>query len=139
MNWGKTLLAALVGGIIQFFLGWAIYGIALESTFAPSEEMAKCIMKPFVMWAMIVSCLAWGFMFAYIFAKWAGIKTFGTGAVAGAIIAALVSLSVDMSMFSFYSFMSIQNIVIDIVAAAFISAITGGAIGWMLGRDGGAS
>lgn len=137
MNVGKMLLAAVVGGVVYFLLGWLVYGTLLASVFEPAAEMKAVIARPqeeFKLGSMLVSCLAWGGLLSYIFARWAGIRTFTSGATAGAIIGALVSLCVNTSMYAMYTFVTTTQIGADLVMSAVISAITGGVIGWMLGR-----
>ncbi len=134
MNINKMLLGALAGGVAYFLLGWLVYGMLLANTFAPSEETLAVIAKEeFGMVAMLVSCLAYGLLLAYVYARWANISTFATGAKAGAIIGALTSLWINMSMFAMYNFVTIENALIDLVVHAAVSALVGGVIGLVLG------
>ncbi len=130
MNTNKILLGGLAGGVAYFFLGWLVYGILLGSVFESPAAVAK---DPMEMWAMALSCLLFGLLLALIFGRWANISTFMTGAQAGALIGALVAAWVDFSMFSMYNFVSLQQVLIDIVVAAVVAAITGGIVGLALG------
>ncbi len=139
MNVGKMLLAAAVGGVVYFLLGWAVWGVALANFFKHAAEVEALIQRPpeeFGLVSMLLSCLAWGVLFAYIFSRWAGIRTFASGAVAGATIAVLVSLSVNFGMLAMYksNFTDPTKLVADAVVSGVVSAIVGGVIGWMLGR-----
>ncbi|GJM36293.1 MAG: hypothetical protein DHS20C18_52940 [Saprospiraceae bacterium] len=130
MNTNKILLSALAGGVAYFFLGWLVYGILLQGMMEMPAAIAK---EPMEMWAMAISCLVYGLLLAVIFGHWASISTLMTGAKAGAIIGALVAAYVDFSFFSMYNFITLQSVIVDIIAATALSAITGGVVGWVLG------
>lgn len=135
MTVNRLLLATLAGGIAYFLLGFLVYAVLLENVFALPPETEQVIQKqPMAMWAMVMSCLVWAFLLAMIYARWAGISTFKTGAMAGAVIGLLVSLSVNLSMFSMYNFVTIPALVADCLANGVITGITGGVVGWVLGR-----
>jgi hypothetical protein len=140
MNLGKTFLATAVGGIVYFLAGWLVWGILLSNTLSPAPDVKELIIRPdaeFGMFPMVLSSFIWAGLLAYIFSNWAGgIRTFATGAVAGAVIAGLVSLSYDFGMVAMYksNFMDLTKALINSSASAATSAIVGGVIGWMLGR-----
>lgn len=134
MNIKNLLVGSLVGGIVYFLLGWLAYGMLLASVFEIAEETRAAIEKPFNMGAMFVSCLGYGILLTYIYERWANISTFSTGATAGAVIGALSALWINMSMFSMYNFVTMQNSLIDIVVHAVVSGLTGGVIALVLGK-----
>ncbi len=135
MNINKMLLGALAGGVAYFLLGWLVYGILLSSVFAIAEETRTVIAKEqFGMTAMFISCLAYGLLLAYIYERWANISTFVTGAKAGAVIGALATIWVNMSMFAMYNFVTLQNSVIDLFVHAAVSALVGGVVAYVLGK-----
>ena len=134
MNVNKMLLGALAGGVAYFFLGWLVWGTLLAGIMEMPAEMKAVVGKePMVMWSMIVSCLVYALLLAYIFERWAGISTFLTGAKAGALIGGLSAASVDFSFYSMTNMMNTTQLVTDIVAATIVSAIVGGLIGFVLG------
>jgi hypothetical protein len=140
MNLGKTLLATAVGGIVYFLAGWLVWGILLSDTLSPAPDVRDLIIRPdadFGMLPMVLSSFIWAGLLAYIFSNWAGgIRTFAAGAVAGALIAGLVSLSYDFGMVAMYksNFMDMTKALINSSASAATSAVVGGVIGLMLGR-----
>ena len=92
----------------------------------PAEEMNLLL--------MFFSCLMMGILLAYIFEKWAGIRTAATGAIAGAIIVALITLNVDLGHLAMSRmFTQTAYIWVDLIAGAAVGAITGAAVGWWLG------
>ena len=137
MDTKKFLLAGLIGGVAYFFLGWLIYGILLRDLMVLPEDFKSIIEYPeeeFRISYMIMSCLAFSYFITFIFMKWAGIKTFKTGAKAGAIIGLFVSFSIGTSMVSMYKFALMANTLWDMLGSAITVGITGGIIGWYLGR-----
>jgi len=137
MDTKKFALAGLIGGVAYFFLGWLVYGILLMDLMAIPEEFKSVIEYPeeeFRISYMIMSCLASGFFITFIFTKWANISTFKTGAKAGAIIGLFISFMVGTSMVSMYKFALMANTLYDMVGSAITLGLTGGIIGWYLGR-----
>lgn len=122
----------------MFLLGWLVWGILLKSTMdAQLAEAAKALMRPetdMVWWALIVGNLAFGFLLAIIFGRWANIGTFSTGAMAGAAIGFLVTLAFVMIWYAMTTIWSLTGGIIDIVASTVVMGIVGGIVGWWMGR-----
>ncbi len=131
------LLAALVGGVVAFLLGWLIFGMLLagymdahivkyEGLMKPQEEMNLGLM--FVNNLLVALLLAWalGRM---------GVKDFQGGAVAGAIMGFLFYLSVDLGFLAMTNlFDGPGMVVVDALANAVLTALVGGTVGLVLGR-----
>jgi hypothetical protein len=133
MNWSKLGIATLIGGLVYFLVGWLVYGLLLKD----AMPLPEGIMRPddqMNMGFMIVSCLAFAALLAYIASR-IGISTLQSGAILGAAIGALVSLSVGFGQAAMYTFGTAQNALIDTVSNAVVSGIAGGAIGWYFGRN----
>ena len=135
------VLAGTIAGAVVFFLGgWLIWGILLRSYFdSTMSASAKSVMNlepNFV--PLILAQLAFGALFAYIFDQWATIRTFGGGLKAGAIIMFLMILGFDLQMSAFFKDMHVGSpyipMVVDVLAATVLGAITGGVIGLVLGK-----
>mgnify|MGYP001596859537 CR=1 FL=1 len=136
MDTKKLLMGTVVGGIAYFFLGWIIYGMALMSTMAEYSN-AACMRAEtdMVWWALILSCFASAALITSIFLKAGNVSSFGSGAQLGAMISFLVSVSVDLGMYSMMTtFTDPTGIVIDVVAATVIGAVVGGIIAIVIGR-----
>lgn len=137
MKTNKILLAGLVGSIVAFFLGFLVYGIALKGFFVENMGSATGVLRADdeMLWIpMIVGHLAWGFLIAIIYGRWANISTFSTGAMAGAVIGGLVALTHDMIDLGSTHLMNATGAIANVVVMAIMGAITGGVIGWFLGR-----
>lgn len=135
----KVIIAAILGGIIAFVGGFLIYGLALQNFMAANTGTATGVMKTEMgasnMVYIFIGNLATGLLIAYIFDKWANIRTLSTGAQAGAWIGLLVSISLDFSMYGTSNIMNMKAVLVDIVAGSFLTALVGAGVAWWLGRN----
>lgn len=136
MNTSKLLIASIIGAIVNFLGGWVIYGMLLEKIM--KENMtpeAQTLHKTEPNLAGIfVAGLIMSLLFAYIFEKYANIRTLVGGAVLGAIMGALITLSIDIQFWSMLTIFSSMNaILFDLIGGTVLSALVGAAIGWFLG------
>lgn len=131
------LLAALVGGVAAFFLGWLIFGIVTAGYMEKHVLQAPGLMKTEAemnLGLMALSNLAVALAFAWIFDRM-GVVTAMGGAMAGAVIGFLFYLSVDLS------FLAMTNMLdgpvaalVDTLSYTVWSSCVGGVVGYMLGR-----
>lgn len=137
MDAKKRILATLVGFVVFFLLGWLFYGFLLMDFYSDNSGTATNVMRAetdMVWWALIVGNVFQAYFLVYIFGKWANITTFGGGFSAGLIIGLILGFAFNLSM---YGTMNISNLTITLIdpfVSGIMMAITGGAIGWMLGR-----
>lgn len=135
MDVRKLLLGTLVGGIALFLLGWLIYGFLLASFMESSTtEAAAALMKETPDWIwLIIGTLLTALFITYIFLKWAGISTFGSGAQAGFIMGLILFLGMNAMWYSMAEMSTLSWHVVDAIASAVMWAIAGGVIGVVLG------
>lgn len=70
----KTIIAAIIGGVAAFLLGWLFYGMLLKDTMAGMMGSAQNVMKKdneIIFWALILGNLVIGYLVAWIFSSWA--------------------------------------------------------------------
>jgi hypothetical protein len=122
MNAKIFLVSGVIGGIVNFLLGWLFYGIIFMEEFPVNGEINM---------TMIASgSLIWGLFVAYIFNKWAHISTWKTGLQAGAVIGLFLALYYDI----FYNSMNAFDVIdwqimgLDIIITITITALSGAAI-----------
>lgn len=136
MNTGKFLIGSIIGAVVNFLVGWVLWGMLLmdmmsEGTNEAMKSMQKSEMN-YVM--MFLSCLCVSMAIAYIFERWTSIRSFMNGAVAGGILMGLIYASMDLSWNSMTTIYTNNTVMIaDIAAGAVSGAITGGVIAWWLG------
>ena len=131
----RVLAATVAGGVTYFILGFLIWGLFLEDAMRPYMNVYPGLMNEVPVWApLIFANLVTAFLFAYILDNWAQVRTFAGGAKAGAIIAFLQTLSLQLM---FLAFMNIAKNyippIVDVIVATVMGAITGGVIGLVLG------
>ncbi len=135
MNIKKLSIATLVGAVVFYLAGFLIWGIALDGLqndhLTHYEGLGKEMPD---MLPMILSMVCTALLYAIIYEKWAGIRTFMTGAKAGALIALLVGLGHSLLMMSMMNLIDWTIVFSDVVGNLVWGALGGGVIGWMLGK-----
>lgn len=132
----RVLVAAVGGGITFFILGFVIYGLILESTvMKPNMIEYSGLMKEMPNFApLVLANIVSALLLAYIFDKWANIRTFVGGMQGGAVVWFLISLSFQLM---FLAFMNLHKnyipAIADVLASTVMGAIGGGVIGLILG------
>lgn len=133
----RVLVAAVVGAIIMFFLGWLIFGIALQSFLQANTIQYPGLMKEPMpdMLPLVLSNFAFAWLYAFIFDQWAGVRTFVGGALAGITIAIPLAIAIDLQYLAFMNiYRTITVLFVDVAAVAVMNAITGGVMGFILGK-----
>ncbi|WP_396170396.1 hypothetical protein [Flavobacterium sp.] len=125
MNVKNFLVAGIVGGIVNFLLGWVFYGMLFNDIYPEGEEMNLVL--------TFLGCLTSGLFVAFIFTKWASITMPLTGLKAGAIIGFFTSLSMNFFMYSNKA-VNYQNIALDVVISIVMGALAGAAVAFILGK-----
>lgn len=120
------IIAGVVGGLVDFLLGWLFYGMLFKDFFP--QDQANMHLE-----FIFLGCLVYGLFIAYIFTKWAGITEAGTGAKAGAVIGFFFALSVNLFMMSSKE-PDYQMIVMDTAITIVMSAIVGAVIALVNGK-----
>lgn len=130
----RVLLAALVGGVAFFLMGWLVWGILLMDMMREMcPGMAGIEKNPPDMVPLFLGNLVAGLFTALLFSRWAGINTFMGGLQAGAWVFGLIALSFDFTFMGTTTAMTWGGVVVDVVANTVVGAIVGGVVGWVLG------
>ena len=132
MNTQKFLVSGIVGGIVSFFAGYLIYGLALTDFFAKNAGTATGVMRPMtdmIWWSVILGSIFMGLTFSYIFNRWANINSLSAGASAGAVIGLLMTAGTDFLMYGTSNLNNLTGTVVDVIAGTVMGAITGAAVG----------
>jgi hypothetical protein len=130
----KLLLATLAGGVAAFLFGYLFFGILLADFYATNITSYEGLIKnPPNLFMIFVSNLILSFLLAYIFSRWAGIKSAAQGAQAGFIIVGLIAISIDVFQFATMNLISPLFIAVDTVGNAIFGAVVGSVAGFVLG------
>ncbi len=125
MNLKNFFIAGIVGGIVDFLLGWVFYGMLFKDIYPQNENTNLTF--------IFLGCMTSGFFISYVFTKWAGITNSVTGLIAGAVIGFFTSLSMNFFMYSSLP-LNTQNLVTDVVISTIIAACMGAAIAIVNGK-----
>ncbi len=137
MNVKKVLLGGLAGGIAAFLAGWVIYGVILMDFMAAHKGSATGVDKAEMdLFHVFLGNLCLGLLLAYIYDRWAGINTFVSGAKAGATIGVLMCASFNLQFLGMTNIMTFAGAAVDVIGYTLLAAITGGAVGFVLGKLG---
>ena len=122
MNAKNFLVSGVVGGIVNFLLGWLFYGILFESQFPVTGEMNMTM--------IVLGSLVGGLFVAYIFTKWAHINNWMTGIKSGAILGLFLALywNFFINVKKSTDYIDWQIFGLDTVLTIVLTALTGAAI-----------
>jgi hypothetical protein len=133
----NRVLATLVGFVVLFLLGWLLYGMLLMEFYTTNTGSATGVMRgdtEMVWWALILGNLFQAYFLVYVFGKWANITSFGGGFQAGAILGLILGLAFNLIMFATTNIMNLTSALVDPLVSAVMMGLTGGVVGFMLGR-----
>lgn len=130
MKTKNFLVAGLVGGIVDFLLGWLFYGIVFKDTFPQPEESSESMLFIFL------GCITFGLFVSYIYNQWAQISTGATGAKAGAIIGLFVGLFFNFFNLAMSADAAFNLAALDVGISVVMTAIIGAVIGMVNGKMG---
>ncbi len=132
MNTSKFLLGGVVAGIAYNLFGYVFYDLLFGNTLGEMMPNMKAVqgLNPV---ALVIGNLSLGFLLSYIFERWAGIRTFMSGATAGATIGFLVAFGYDCVFHGTTNLMTWGGVFVDALIFTALSAIAGGLAGWALG------
>lgn len=122
------VVAGIIGGIVDFVLGWLFYGLIFANFFPKTDESTKSMVF------ILLGCLTFGLFLSYIFNRWAQISTAATGLKAGAIIGIFMGLITNFFKMAMQSNMSYERFGIDILISILLAAGVGAAIGFINGK-----
>jgi len=130
----RVLVGGIIGGVVVFFLGYLLYGMAFSSLF-DQHTMAGISrsMEEFGWLHLILGNLFYGFLMAYILHK-ANTVTFGSGATVGMIVGLLMGLAGNLTAHGTTHIHTMTGHLIDVVVVTIMMTVVGGVIGWWYGR-----
>ena len=137
MDAKTRIMATLAGFVTLFLLGWLIYGMLLMDFYMSNSGTATGVMREeseMVWWALIVGNVFQAYLLVYIFDKWTNITTFSSGLQAGAILGLILGFAMNLTMYGTSNMMNLTAALVDPFVSAVMMGITGGVMGYMLGR-----
>jgi len=133
----KFILATLAGSVVQFLLGWLIYGLLLANFMNSHTTHYEGLMKDMNTGSFIIliflSELVMAFLITFIFQRWAKFEGFFKGLTAGMLLGFLLALSYDLYFLASMNMFSVSTTVVDVIANTVVVGIAGAVIAWVLG------
>ena len=133
----KLILATLAGSVVQFLLGWLIYGLLLANFMNSHTTHYEGLMKDMNTGSFIIlifiSGLVMSFLIAFIFQRWGKIEKFFMGLTSGMILGFFIALSYDLSTLAMENLFSKRAMIVDVIANTIVVGIVGAVIAWVLG------
>lgn len=132
----KFLLATLFGGIVFFLMGWVVYGFLLMNFMESTGNMA-CMRaeEDMILPLLFLANLLYAFLYAFFLTKCGEPINMMTGAKYGFILTALI---VAIHGCAYYATSTMMNtfsaVIVDVIGSGVIGAVSGGVVGWWLGR-----
>jgi len=123
MNVKNFFIGGIVGGIVDFLMGWLVWGILLKDTFPPPEGSG-----PENMLFIFLGCMCFGFMLSYIFAQGETVSQCVPGIKLAVGIALFMSLANNFFYNMYKDTIDVKMVAIDVVASLVVAAVVGAAI-----------
>ncbi len=130
MNAKNFIIGGIVGGIVDFLIGWLVYGMLLKDTFPKSP----CDGPTENMLFIFLGCMCFGFLISWVFSQGEGISNMAAG------IKIAVGIGLFMSMSSWFFMNMTQETInwklmaIDVVACMVLAAAVGAAVALVNGK-----
>lgn len=134
MSSNRFVLAALAGGVVNFVVGFVLYGVLLASFFAANQGSAVGAMKEVPDLVHLgLGQLVFGVFLAVVIDKWARVGGLAAGLRIGAISGLLMGLGYDLTMFGVSNISNITATLVDPLVFMVQMACAGAATGAVLG------
>ncbi len=139
MKNNRFFLAAIAGSVVFFLLGYLVFGVLLNDflnthTMLDKDTLAKFHkpMDQFNWYAMVLSHIAGGFLFATI-AVWTNARTLVAGAKVGFIISLLLAINVNFLNFGMTNLFTLRSVCVQTGALAVVLSVTTAIMAMILG------
>jgi hypothetical protein len=130
MNVKNFIVGGIVGGIVDFLMGWLIWGILLKDTFpkdpcaGPTENMLF----------IFLGCMCFGFLISWVFSQGEGISNLAAGVKMAAGISFFMSLCTNFFMNMTQETMDFKLVGIDVIASLVLAIAVGAAVATVNGK-----
>ncbi len=128
MNVKNFFIAGLIGGIVDYLLGWLLWGILFKDSFPAHDE------KDMNMLFIFLGCMTFAFFMSYVFTHWAQISKPVTGLKAGAIFGIFLGLYSNFFQHSMELTPDYQMMLTDIALTVVCGAVVGAVIALVNGK-----
>lgn len=129
MNVKNFVIGGIVAGIVDFLMGWLVWGILLK------ENMPKPVgAGPENTIHIFLGCLFFGFLISYVFSSGAGISEWVAGMKMAAVIALFLSLSNYFFSNMYKDAIDFKLMGIDVLASVVVGSVVGAVVAVVNGK-----
>ena len=137
MSEGRFWAASAAGGVVLFFVGFLLWGLALSGFYEAHMGSATGVVKdPADFFHLGLGQFFWGVLLAVTIGRWAGVSGFMPGLRVGALLGFLMSLSVGLTQYSMTNLFDLTTVLVDPFATAVWSGLGGGVVGLVFAGGG---
>jgi len=132
----RMLIAALIGAIASFLLGWVVFGMLLNPYYEANAVNYVGLYRSgsdMRLYGIFLSQLAMSGLLAFVFSRWSSVRTFGTGLAGGIIIGGLIALYIDLNMWSSMNLYPAKVFAVDVIVSTAFTGLIGGVVAVVLG------
>ena len=130
MNVKNFIIGGIAGGIVDFLLGWVVYGMLLHDTFPKSP----CDGPTENMLFIFLGCMSFGFLISWVFSQGEGISNVSSGIKMALGIAVFMALSSWFFQHMTQETMDIKLMLIDVIACMVLATGVGAAVALVNGK-----
>jgi len=124
----RYVLGTVVGGLVLFFVGYLVFGIALAGFFAANAGSATGVTRePFNLVALAIGQLAWGAALTAVL-DWSRTSSVGGAVKVGAVVGLLFFLGFDLTIYATTNVQNLTAAMADAVLSAILFAVASAAI-----------
>jgi hypothetical protein len=128
MNVKNFIVGGIVGGIVDFLLGWVVYGMLLHDMM-PMEPGTKENMT-----FIFLGCMAFGFLISWVFSQGEGKKKVGAGKKIAVGIDVFIGLAQQIIYNNNKDTIDIKFMAIDILGSLVLATGVGAAVAMVNGK-----
>ena len=130
----KIILSTLAGTVTYFLIGGLVFGLLLANMMAEwTKALGDCAVTGQPYAQIILANLVMALLLSIVLNKF-GVNTFKGGLMTSAWIVFLIAIWFDIWMFATLKAMTVNIMLIDVIANTAVGALSGGVIGWVLGK-----
>ena len=126
MNVKNFLITGIVGGLVDFLLGWLFYGILFKDTFPMTGKEN--------MMFIFLGCMSFGFLMATVYTVVSSIEKCVPGLKTGALIGLFIALYSDFFMNVNNPTVNYTMIATDIAVTVVMSSLVGAVMAVVNGK-----
>ena len=130
----KIIFSTLAGTVVYFLIGGLVFGVILANMMAEwTKALGDCAVTGQPYLQIILANLVMALLLSIVLNRF-GVSTFKGGLVTSAWIVCLIIVWFDIWMFATLKAMTVNIMFFDVIANTIVGALSGGVIGWVLGK-----